>query len=201
MLATYGFSGTLGLDAVRPVVVTSTEALPVTNDSTSSAFEPAVFRPPIPKMAGLLAGSLAFVALGLWMSSSPGRWPISMACVAFFGSCAAVAAWRLIRRPVMLTVYPDAVEDHHPRRIQFEDVDHIVLTRVSHSRFLVIMTREGTPSALAVKTAGITQGMNEVFLPGGSRAMWIPSAAVGIPLDQLAERLGTMIPCEIIRLA
>jgi hypothetical protein len=151
-------------------------------------------------MAGVLAGSLAFVVLGCWMSTSKGRLPLGVVCVVFFGCCATVAGWRLVRRPAMLTIYPRAIEDRRRRRVRFEDVEHLVLLRVSHSRFLVILAREDTPSASALEAAGITQRMNSVFLPGGSRGIWIPSAAVGIPLDELASRLSDMIPCNIIRL-
>jgi hypothetical protein len=162
--------------------------------------DPLLFRPPVLKTVGNLAGCLAFVGVGALISLSPGRWVIGIPCAGLFGCGAAAAASRLIRRPVMLTISLDAIEDHRGRRIRFEDVDHVVLTRVSHARFLVIMAREGTPSAAELR-AGRTRRMNEAFLPGGSRGMWIPSASVAVPLDELGERLSAMIPCQMVRLA
>ena len=162
--------------------------------------EPAVFRSSAPKMVGTLLGSLALVAVGLWMSARPGRDWVAIACIAFFGFCALAAAARLFRRPVMLTIHADAVEDHLHRQVPFEDIDHLVLTRISAARFLVIMTREGSPSAHALMETGMTQRLNGAFLPGGSRAMWIASGAIDAPLDHVAERLSAAVPCKIIRL-
>ena len=62
------------------------------------------------KYASMLLGSVAFVAIGIWLAMSEGEW-FGWVCAAFFGACAAVFVWQMMQSGPRLTISDDGIHD------------------------------------------------------------------------------------------
>lgn len=143
-----------------------------------------------------LLGSLAFVALGLWLMLVPGlpakgRW-IGGANVAFFGLCALVYGAEARRSPVALRLDASGIEYRHPDPRQAFHVGWrsvaSVRTRDEERASLVTLTLknpEGLPAQLAPDWA-LARGAWPPLIPPETI---LSPTALGTTATELAEAI------------
>jgi hypothetical protein len=113
-----------------------------------------VIYPSRTKMLLVLLGSVAFVAAGVWIGTSnlwrgPAILEVFLASyvgVPFFATCGIYAAYRLVRhRPALVIDRMGIIETSSALgagRLSWDEVDHILLYKISGQPMLAIIPRE-----------------------------------------------------------
>lgn len=160
-----------------------------------------VIYPSRAKMALVLLGSIAFVAIGVWIGTSDvarglAIWKVVLASyvgVPFFAACGLYAAYRLvIRRPALeidATGITDAASAVGAGRLSWDEVDHVVLYKYSGQAMLGIVPKN--LDQFLNRQSPMRRSLTKFNMSLGCAPVNVPQVGVSMNLAELANLLHT----------
>jgi hypothetical protein len=167
----------------------------MTPDVNSSAHSPtAVAAPVLPVLWGL-AGSLAFVAVGVGMALAANGNPLLYAAavlvIGFFGFCGVLACARLWSRAPALIITDQGLEHRVFGTVSWARVSHVAVDSGTARRVarpgIDIVLRD--PSAFVAAASGLARMTAAGNVRRGLSPLFIPETASAIPLEQILAEM------------
>jgi hypothetical protein len=149
----------------------------------------------------ILLGSIAFVAIGIWIGTTGVMlvlpiWEVVLVVyfgVLFFAACGLYAAYRLVIRRPALEIDPAGITDASSAigagRLRWDDVDHVRLYSYSGQPMLGIVPRD---IPLFLRRQGAVQRyLTKLSLTLGCSPINVPQVTIPMKVAELADLIRT----------